>query len=144
MERRLAAILAIDMVGYSRLMGTDESGTITRQKLHREVFIDPQIARYTGRIVKTTGDGLLAEFPSVVDAVDCALAFQTELLDEERDIPEEKRILYRAGINLGDIVIDGEIVGGCYLSGLHITTTTMISSQMVNQIGTVEIIHQEV
>jgi adenylate cyclase len=100
MERRLAAILAIDMVGYSRLMGTDESGTITRQKVHREAFIDPQIANFAGRIVKTTGDGLLAEFPSVVDAVDCALAFQTELLEEERDIPEERRILYRAGINL--------------------------------------------
>lgn len=112
MERRLAAILAIDMVGYSRLMGTDEGGTITRQKVHREAFIDPQISRYTGRIVKTTGDGLLAEFPSVVDAVDCALAFQTALGAEERDIPEEKRILYRAGINLGDIVIDGDDILG--------------------------------
>lgn len=112
MERRLAAILVIDMVGYSRLMGTDESGTITRQKVHRKAFIDPQISRYAGRIVKTTGDGLLAEFPSVVDAVDCALAFQTELLEEERDIPEERRILYRAGINLGDIVIDGDDILG--------------------------------
>ena len=73
MERRLAAILAIDMVGYSRLMGADESGTTTRHKRHRETFIDPQIAHYKGRIVKSTGDGLLAEFPSVVDAVDCAL-----------------------------------------------------------------------
>ena len=112
MERRLAAILAIDMVGYSRLMGADEAGTIDRQKHHRATFIDPQITQYKGRIVKTTGDGLLAEFPSVVDAVDCALAFQTELLDEERDTPEEKRILYRAGINLGDIVIDGDDILG--------------------------------
>ena len=112
MERRLAAILAIDMVGYSRLMGADEGGTITRQKVHRETFIDPQIANYAGRIVKTTGDGLLAEFPSVVDAVNCALAFQTELLEEERDIPEELRILYRVGINLGDIVIDGDDILG--------------------------------
>ncbi|MCZ6588826.1 MAG: tetratricopeptide repeat protein [Alphaproteobacteria bacterium] len=112
MERRLAAILAIDMVGYSRLMETDESGTITRQKVHRENFIDPQIDRYTGRIVKTTGDGLLAEFPSVVDAVDCALAFQSALSDEEQNISEEQRILYRAGINLGDIVIDGDDILG--------------------------------
>jgi len=112
MERRLAAILVIDMVGYSRLMGIDESGTITRQKAHRETFIDPEIAHYAGRIVKTTGDGLLAEFPSVVDAVDCAVAFQTALADEERDLPEEKRILYRAGINLGDIVIDGDDILG--------------------------------
>ena len=112
MERRLAAILAIDMVGYSRLMETDESGTIARQKAHRENFIDPQIDRYTGRIVKTTGDGLLAEFPSVVDAVDCALAFQSALSDEEQNISEEQRILYRAGINLGDIVIDGEDILG--------------------------------
>ena len=112
MERRLAAILAVDMVGYSRLMGTDESETIARQKVHRDAFIDPQIARYAGRIVKTTGDGLLAEFPSVVNAVDCALAFQSALADEEQDTPEEKRILYRAGINLGDIVIEGDDILG--------------------------------
>ena len=112
MERRLAAILAIDMVGYSRLMAADESGTIDRQKRHREAVVDPQIARYKGRIVKTTGDGLLAEFPSVVDAVDCALAFQTKLVEEEEAIPAERRILYRAGINLGDIVIDGDDILG--------------------------------
>lgn len=112
MERRLAAILVIDMVGYSRLMAADESGTIARQKLHREVTIDPQIARFKGRIVKTTGDGLLAEFPSVVDAVDCALAFQTALLEKEQALPEERRILFRAGINLGDIVIDGDDILG--------------------------------
>ncbi len=112
MERRLAAILMIDMVGYSRLIAADESGTIARQKLHREAFIDPQIARYKGRIVKTMGDGLLAEFPSVVDAVDCALAFQTELMEEEHAMAEERRILYRAGINLGDIVIDGDDILG--------------------------------
>ncbi len=112
MERRLAAILVIDMVGYSRLMAADESGTIARQKLHREASIDPQIACYKGRIVKTTGDGLLAEFPSVVDAVNCALAFQTALLEKEAAMPAERRILYRAGINLGDIVIDGDDILG--------------------------------
>ena len=104
MERRLAAILVIDMVGYSRLMAADESGTIDRQKRHRETVVDPHIDRYKGRIVKTTGDGLLAEFPSVVDAVDCALAFQAKLAEEEEAIPAERRILYRAGINLGDII----------------------------------------
>ncbi len=112
MERRLAAILAVDMVGYSRLMGNDESGTIARQKAHRETLIDPQIARYAGRIVKTTGDGLLAEFPSVVDAVDCALAFQSTIAEQELHIPEVNRLLYRAGINLGDIVIDGDDILG--------------------------------
>ena len=108
MERRLAAILAIDMVGYSRLTAADESGTIARHKHHREAIIDPQIAHYQGRIVKTTGDGLLAEFRSVIDTVDCAIAFQTGIAKEEAATPEDKRILYRAGINLGDIVIDGD------------------------------------
>ncbi len=75
MERRLAAILSLDMVDYSRWMGADESGTITRQKHHRETVIDSLIAKHAGRIVKTTGDGLLAEFPSVVDAVVCAQTF---------------------------------------------------------------------
>lgn len=112
MERRLSAILALDMVGYSRLMGVDESGTISRQKRHREAFIDPQIARFGGRIVKTTGDGMLVEFPSVVDAVDCAQEFQSTIADQERDVPKEQRILYRAGINLGDIVIDGDDILG--------------------------------
>lgn len=112
MERRLAAILVIDMVGYSRMMAADESGTIACHKRHREAIIDPQIAHYKGRIVKTTGDGLLAEFRSVVDAVDCAIAFQTGIAEEEADTSEDKRIHYRAGINLGDIVIDGDDILG--------------------------------
>ncbi len=111
-ERRLAAILAADMVGYSRLMETDEAGTISRQKAHRKELIDPKIAEHHGRIVKTTGDGLLVEFPSVVDAVQCAVDLQRAMALREAGILEDKRIAYRIGINLGDIVIDGEDILG--------------------------------
>ncbi len=96
-HRRLAAILAADLVGYSRLMGADEEGTITRQKTHRSELIDPAIAEHDGRIVKTTGDGLLVEFPSVVDAVRCAVAIQRAMVEREADVPEERRIRYRVG-----------------------------------------------
>jgi len=112
MERRLAAILAADMVGYSRLMGADEEGTITRQRAHHEALIDPQIASHGGRIVKTMGDGLLVEFPSVVDALKCAVALQAGLAEREGEVPDERRIQYRIGINLGDIVIDGDDILG--------------------------------
>lgn len=112
MERRLAAILAADMVGYSRLMAADEAGTITRQKAHRAELIDPKIAEQGGRIVKTTGDGLLVEFPSVVDAVVCAVAVQGEMATREAEVSEDRRIRYRIGINLGDIVIDGDDILG--------------------------------
>ncbi len=110
--RRLAAILAADMVGYSRLMGADEAGTIARQKALHSEAIDPAIAEHGGRVVKTTGDGLLAEFPSVVDAVACAVAVQTNLAGREADRPEAWRIRYRIGINLGDIVIEGDDILG--------------------------------
>jgi len=112
MERRLVAILAADMVGYSRLMELDEEGTITRQKTHRSELIDPAIAEHDGRIVKTTGDGLLVEFPSVVDAVRCAVGIQRAMVEREADVPEERRIRYRVGVNLGDIVIDGDDILG--------------------------------
>ena len=112
MERRLAAILAADMVGYSRLMAADEAGTIARQKAHRAGLIDPKIAQYGGRIVKTTGDGLLVEFPSVVDAVHCAVEIQHAMPEREAQRPEAERIRYRVGINLGDIVLDGEDILG--------------------------------
>jgi adenylate cyclase len=111
-QRRLAAILAADMVGYSRLIGADEEGTIARQKAHRAEMIDPAIASHGGRIVKTMGDGLLVEFPSVVDAVKCAIAIQRAMSEHEADVPEDRRIQYRVGINLGDIVIDGEDILG--------------------------------
>ncbi|MGI9479048.1 MAG: alpha/beta fold hydrolase [Hyphomicrobiaceae bacterium] len=112
MERRLAAIMLTDIVGYSRLIGLDEEGTIARQRAHEEDVIVPKIAAYGGRIVKKTGDGLLVEFPSVVDAVRCAVDVQSELAGCETDVPEERRIHHRIGINLGDIVIDGDDILG--------------------------------
>ena len=112
MERRLAAILAADMVGYSRLMGADEEGTIARQRAHRAELIDPQIASHGGRIVKTMGDGLLVEFGSVVDAVKCAVAVQEGMTKREAGEPDERRIRYRIGVNLGDIVVDGDDILG--------------------------------
>jgi len=111
-QRRLAAIVATDMVGYSRLMQADETGTIVRQKAHRTELIDPAIARYRGRIVKSTGDGLLIEYPSVVDAVQCCVEIQRAMAEREAEVPNERRIRYRIGINLGDIVLDGDDILG--------------------------------
>ena len=111
-ERRLAAILAADMVGYSRLMEADEDGTLARQKLLRRELIDSTIREHRGRIVKSTGDGLLVEFPSVVDAVRCAVKIQSAVREREAPIAEADRISYRMGINVGDIVIDGDDIFG--------------------------------
>ena len=109
-ERRLAAILAADVVGYSRLMGEDEDGTLSHLKALRRELIDPKITEYRGRIVKTTGDGLLVEFPSVVDAVRCAVAVQRAMTERNADVPANRRIEFRIGINVGDIVVeDGDI-----------------------------------
>jgi adenylate cyclase len=111
-ERRLAAILAADVAGYSRLMGTDEEGTLAALKAIRRELGDPKIAEHRGRIVKTTGDGLLVEFPSVVDAVRCAVEVQREMAVRNADVPAGKRIEFRFGINLGDVIIDeGDIFG---------------------------------
>jgi adenylate cyclase len=111
-ERRLAAILAADVAGYSRLMGIDEEGTLTALKAHRRELIDPKIAEHRGRIVKTTGDGALVEFASAVDAVRCALEIQRAMAERNAAIPEERRIEFRIGINVGDIIIDeGDIYG---------------------------------
>ena len=107
-ERRLAAIMAADVVSYSRLMGTDEVGTLRTLKGHRRELIDPAIAGHRGRIVKTTGDGMLVEFASVVDAVACAVAIQRGMLSRNTEIPDDKRIVFRIGINVGDIIIDGD------------------------------------
>jgi class 3 adenylate cyclase/pimeloyl-ACP methyl ester carboxylesterase len=112
MERRLAAIFAADMAGYSRLMERDEDGVLARQKLHRHELIDPEIARRGGRIVKTTGDGLLAEFASVQDAVRCAIDIQTAMRERERASAVDSRIVYRVGINLGDVVVDDDDIFG--------------------------------
>ena len=110
--RKLAAILAADMVGYSRLMGADEAGTIARQKALHAQLIGPLIAAHGGRIFKTTGDGLLVEFPSVVDAVKCAVTVQKELTENQGSVPDDRRIRYRIGVNLGDVVIDGDDILG--------------------------------
>jgi class 3 adenylate cyclase/pimeloyl-ACP methyl ester carboxylesterase len=112
MQRRLAAILAADVVGYSRLMGADEMGTITALKSHRRELVDSGISEHHGRIVKTTGDGMLVEFASVVDAVACAVKIQRDMVRRNAGIPAEKQIVFRIGINVGDIIIDGDDIFG--------------------------------
>src|SRR5437660_1749157 len=102
-QRRLTAILAADVVGFSRLVGSDEEGTLARLRALRREVLDPEIATHRGRIVKTTGDGILAEFASVVDAVRCAVAVQRAGAARESVLPQEQRIEFRVGINLGDI-----------------------------------------
>ena len=112
MERRLAAIFAADVAGYSRLIGVDEEGTLERLRAHRRELIDPKIAEHQGRIVKTTGDGVLVEFASPVKAVRCAIEVQHGMVDRNVDVPREQRIEFRIGINLGDVVVeDGDIYG---------------------------------
>jgi adenylate cyclase len=111
-ERRLAAVLAVDVAGYSRLMGADEEGTLAVMLAVRRELGDPKIREHRGRIVKTTGDGLLVEFASVVDAVRCAVEVQREMLARNVDVPAERRLAFRMGINVGDIIIeDGDIFG---------------------------------
>src|SRR5271167_1751521 len=105
-ERRLAAILAADVAGYSRLMGEDEEGTLAALRAIRRELGDPKIADHRGRIVKTTGDGLLVEFASVVDAVRCAVEVQREMMARNADVPLGRRIEFRMGINVGDIIIE--------------------------------------
>jgi adenylate cyclase len=112
MERHLSAIFAADMVGYSRLMEADEIGTIERQKAHRRELIDPAFEQHHGRIVKEMGDGILVEFPSVVDAVSCALAIQRAMPEREAGVDENLRIAYRVGINLGDVVVEDDDLFG--------------------------------
>jgi adenylate cyclase len=111
-ERRLAAILAADVAGYSRLMGADEEGTLARLKAVRREIADPKIKEHHGRIVKTTGDGLLLEFASVVDAVRCAVEVQREMAERNADVPLDRRIELRMGINVGDIIKDGRDIYG--------------------------------
>jgi TolB-like protein/class 3 adenylate cyclase/tetratricopeptide (TPR) repeat protein len=110
--RRLTAILAADVAGYSRLMGADEEGTLERLKAHRRVLVDPKIAEHHGRIVKTTGDGMLVAFPSVVDAVRCAVEVQRGMVEHNAAIPADERIEFRIGINLGDVIVDGDDIFG--------------------------------
>jgi len=121
--RRLAAILAADVVGYSRLMGADEEGTLNRLKTLRSEQIEPRIAAYRERIVKTTGDGLLVEFTSVVDALRCAAEMQIALAEANATMPQDRRVEFRIGINMGDIVVeDGDIFGdGVNVAARHRT-----------------------
>src|SRR5215831_9753999 len=111
-ERRLAAIFAADVAGYSRLIGEDEAGTLARLRTHRRELIDPTIAEHKGRIVKTTGDGLLVEFPSVVEAVACAVAIQRGMAERNAPIPSNERIEFRVGINLGDVIAEDNDIHG--------------------------------
>jgi TolB-like protein/class 3 adenylate cyclase/Tfp pilus assembly protein PilF len=111
-QRRLAAILALDVVGYSRLMGRDESGTLARLREHRSQRLEPTLARHGGRLVKLTGDGALAEFPSAVDALDAAIEFQQAMAGANREQPEETQIVFRAGLHLGDLIVEGDDLYG--------------------------------
>jgi adenylate cyclase len=115
--RRLAAILAADVAGYSRLMGSEEEGTLNRLKAHRRQLVDPKITEHHGRIVKTTGDGMLVEFASVVDAVHCAVEIQRAMVDRNAETTDDKRITFRIGVNLGDVIADG---GDIYGDGVNI------------------------
>src|ERR1700726_3845255 len=116
--RRLTAILAADVAGYSRLMGTDEEGTHERLKAHLGELVEPKIKEYRGHTVKNTGDGLLAEFPSVVDAVRCAVEVQRGMADRNAETPEERRIAFRIGINLGDVIAEEHDIFG---DGVNVT-----------------------
>jgi adenylate cyclase len=111
-ERRLAAILAADVAGYSRLMGTNEEGTLRQLKAHRKELVDPKITEHRGHIVKTTGDGMLVEFVSVVDAVRCAVDIQRGMVERNAEVPADKRIEFRVGINVGDIISDDNDIYG--------------------------------
>jgi adenylate cyclase len=110
--RRLTAILAADVAGYSRLMGADEEGTHERLKAHLRELVNPKIDEHRGRIVKNTGDGLLAEFASVVDAVRCAAEVQRGMADREPEVPEQRRIRFRIGVNLGDVIAEEHDIFG--------------------------------
>jgi adenylate cyclase len=111
-KRKLAAIFVADIAGYSQLMGADDEGTLARLKVLRSELIDPKNKRYHGRIVKTTGDGILIEFPSVVDAVRCAIELQQGMVERNADVSKDRRIEFRVGINLGDVIIEGRDLYG--------------------------------
>jgi adenylate cyclase len=111
-ERRLAAVLAADVAAYSRLMGRDEEGTLANSKSFRKTLVDPAIAAHRGRIVKTTGDGMLVEFASAVDAARCAVEVQRSMVVQNADVPQDLRIEFRIGIHVGDIIIDDHDIFG--------------------------------
>jgi adenylate cyclase len=111
-QRRLAAIVSADVVGYSRLMGVDEAGTLAALRNHRSELIDGKISEHGGRIVKTMGDGLLLEFPSVVDATQCMIEIQQTMAERNEAVDEDKRIVFRIGVHLGDLVVEGDDIFG--------------------------------
>src|SRR6266581_2638335 len=112
MTRRLAAILAADVVGYSRLMGRDENGTLSRLKAHRTERLEPTLARHGGRLVKLTGDGALAEFQSAVDALGAAIEFQQAMAEANQDQPQDTAIVFRIGLHLGDLIVESDDLYG--------------------------------
>src|SRR5712675_1537558 len=143
--RRLAAIVAADVAGYSLLMGLDEVGTARTLREHR-VVTDALVAKHGGRLVKTTGDGVLLEFPSVVDAVECAVAMQTVMDESNQGVPTDRRMEFRIGINLGDILIEGEDILGdgvnvaARLEGIAEPGGICVSSSAYDQVlGKVEV-----
>ncbi len=141
-ERRLTTILSADVVGYSRLMGADEAGTFAQLKSHRKELLEPKTAEFSGRLVKLTGDGSLMEFGSVVDAVNFAVDVQRALAERNAQVPEDRRIIYRIGINIGDIIVDGDDIYGdgvnvaARLEGLAEPGGICISQQAFDQVET--------
>ncbi len=145
MERRLAAILAADVVGYTGLMGADETGTLRRLTELRQQVLEPLIAEHHGRVVKLMGDGLLVEFASVVDAVTCAVGWQNSVTAREADADEDRRLQFRIGINLGDVIVEGDDIHGdgvniaARLEGLAEPGGTCLSGDAYHQVkGKVE------
>jgi len=111
-HRKLAAIVAADVVGYSRLMGRDESGTLARLRKNRSERLDPVLTKYGGRLVKLTGDGTLVEFPSAVDALSAAIEFQQAMVEVNRDQPADLALMFRIGLHLGDLIVEGDDLYG--------------------------------
>jgi adenylate cyclase len=111
-RRKLAAIFVADIAGYSQLMGADEEGTLARLKVVRSELIDPKNKQHHGRLVKTSGDGLLVEFPSVVDALRCAIEIQQSMVERNAELPREKRMEFRVGVDVGDVMIEGRDLYG--------------------------------
>jgi adenylate cyclase len=140
-ERRLSAILAADVVGYSRLMRLDEAGTLNALNVHRSELIDAKIAEHRGRIVKLTGDGMLVEFPSVVNAVACSADIQRGMFGRNESVPDDRRIEFRIGINLGDVIVEGDDIFGdgvnvaARLEGIARPGGIAISASVRDQVG---------
>ena len=141
MERRLAAILAADLVGYTRLMGADEAGTLRRLTELRQQILEPLIGEHHGRVVKLMGDGLLVEFASVVDAVACAMAWQVSVTKRDADYDEDRRLQFRIGINLGDVIVEDDDLYGegvniaARLEGLAEPGGICIAHNVFDQLG---------